>query len=70
MEHDHTCFCGTGNGEPHIIGENGCERFMTEPPDYSDGTSEYTFKEHRGYHQHQCGCWSRWKGSCNSMDVI
>jgi hypothetical protein len=68
MEHDHRCYCGTATqNEPHQIGDNCCQRFMTDPPDYSDGTTEYTYKEQRGYHQHPCGCWSRWEGSENSI---
>ena len=73
--HDHTCHCGTGKTEPHKTGTEGCVRFMVEPPvQYTDGwlvdgqmITDYTLRDQRGYHQHPCGCWSRWPGSTNSL---
>ena len=29
--------------------------------------TEYTMRHQRGYHQHECGCWSRSPGSTNSL---
>jgi len=29
--------------------------------------TDYTLRAQRGYHQHKCGCWSRWQGSVNSL---
>lgn len=68
--HDHRCWCGTSSvpNHPHETGENGCIRYMVEPPDLSDGTTMYTYKQQRGYYQHPCGCWSRHPGSTNSLE--
>lgn len=67
-QHDHRCFCGTTKCVPHEIGRDGCERYMTEPPDLTEATL-FTYTQQRGYHQHPCGCWSRWPGSVNSLDA-
>lgn len=77
MNHDHTCHCGTGP-ESHSTGEGGCVRFMTKAPvplpnnwwllDLEEVT-DFTLREQRGYHQHPCGCWSRWPGSVNSIEA-
>lgn len=70
VEHDHTCHCGTANTTPHETGKCGCIRFMTDAPALEDGqTIEYPYKQQRGYHQHPCGCWSRWDGSKNSLSA-
>lgn len=65
--HNHDCYCDCGKKTPHIIGEDGCQRVMTEPPDYTKAT-EFTYREQRGYHQHECGCWSRSPDSTNSSE--
>lgn len=73
--HDHTCNCGTAEGT-HETGTRGCIRFMTEAPAvrpdnrwFVDGEeiTDYTLREQRGYYQHDCGCWSRWPGTDNSI---
>ena len=66
-KHDHTCYCGTGNSVPHQIGRGGCVRFMTETPDLRKATL-FTYIQQRGYHQHPCGCWSRYDESNNSVE--
>lgn len=79
----HLCSCGEGEGINHPIGKTGCNRFIpdtfpeilgSDPDDEHnrwivDGhlITEYTLKFQRGYHQHPCGCWSRWEGSVNSL---
>ena len=67
-QHDHRCFCGTTTCVPHEIGRDGCERYMTEPPDLTEATL-FTYEQQRGYFQHPCGCWSRWPESVNSLDA-
>ena len=67
-DHDHLCFCGGGKKSPHQIESDGCYRFFTEPPIFSEGVTEYVYKYQRGYHQHPCGCWSRCKDSQNSLE--
>jgi len=42
---------------------------MTDAPDFSEGVTEYVYKNQRGYHQHSCGCWSTHGDSINSLDV-
>lgn len=65
--HDHMCYCGTSHtGKPHETGQDGCIRYMTEPPDLKLA-SIFTYTEQRGYHMHPCGCWSRFHGSENSI---
>lgn len=66
--HDHSCHCGTGpdRAYPHETGQEGCVRLMTDPPDPT--LSEFTIKQQRGYHQHPCGCWSRFPDSVNSLE--
>ena len=74
---DHDCYCGTGKGTPHKTGEDGCVRFMVEDPINYHGKwivngieiTDFTLREQRGYCEHVCGCWSRWPGSKNSIDV-
>jgi hypothetical protein len=66
--HDHRCFCGTNKCVPHEIGNDGCERYMTEPPDLTEATL-FTYEQQRGYFQHPCGCWSRHHGSDNSLSA-
>ena len=74
--HNHECFCGTSRKRRHIISENGCKRFMTLSPIkhgdrwFVDGSycTDYALRQQRGYHQHECGCWSRWEGSMNSLE--
>jgi hypothetical protein len=73
--HQHECHCGTGRLTPHVTGEDGCVRFMTAAPVCEGETwhingslvTDYTLREQRGYHQHPCGCRSRWLGSINSI---
>lgn len=68
IKHDHSCYCGCGFETPHLIGTRGCLRFMTNPPELKPGeTLDYPYKQQRGYHQHPCGCWSRWPSSLNSL---
>jgi hypothetical protein len=68
-KHNHICHCGTSKiSGQHKIGQAGCVRFMTEPPDLQLA-SLFTYQEQRGYHQHPCGCWSRYPGSDNSIDA-
>ena len=76
--HDHTCTCGTGRHTPHETGQDGCVRYLTEAPAVRpddrwqvDGEeiTDYTLRKQRGYHQHPCGCWSRWPGSDNSISA-
>lgn len=71
----HLCYCGTGSTTPHVVGEGGCVRFLTKAP-VPDGDgwvvdghhiTNYTLKHQRGYHQYECGCWSRWPGSTNLL---
>jgi len=78
----HMCYCGMASTTPHRISEDGCERYMTESPVpapddpklgkswYVDGyvINDYILTQQRGYHQHECGCWSRWEGSINSLE--
>lgn len=68
----------------HLTGHCGCKRFMVETPGpvkvepcdtfwqewLVDGhqITDFTLKYQRGYFQHDCGCWSRWPGSDNSID--
>lgn len=67
-KHNHNCYCGTGEGI-HKIGENGCIRFMCDPPELEPGeTLDFPYRQQRGYYQHSCGCWSRWPGSNNSLE--
>ena len=67
--HDHTCHCGTSDaGTAHETGHDGCQRFMTGQPDFTIA-SMYNYTVQRGYHQHPCGCWSRWEGSTNSLEA-
>jgi hypothetical protein len=77
-QHDHTCHCGTARVSPHQTGTQGCERFMTIPPEDMGGDrwrvdgheiTGYSLREQRGYHQHSCGCWSRHEGSDNSISA-
>jgi len=78
----HACYCGCGAFTPHLIGEHGCLRKMVATPAefgrdperhtdlwLVDGQliTEYTMREQRGYHRHECGCWSRTAGSDNSI---
>lgn len=67
MNHEHSCYCGTAEKVPHETGKDGCQRFIVDPP--PDDITEYTAKHQRGYHQHPCGCWSRWEGSTNSLEA-
>jgi len=73
----HPCNCGTVP-MPHNVGENGCVRRMTKSPvKTEDGNwivddaiiTDYTLRYQRGYHQHECGCWSWWNDSVNSLDA-
>lgn len=76
---NHECYCGMANKTPHEIGKNGCARFMTESPVKSKTEgfwivggyeiTDYTLRHQRGFAQHDCGCWSRWEGSENSLDA-
>lgn len=78
----HKCHCGTGRSNPHVIGDEGCVRRMVPSPEplgkdpdtgfdmwLVDGQliTDYTMRQQRGYHQHECGCWSRSPGSTNSL---
>lgn len=66
-KHNHICYCGANlKSTGHEIGHNGCQRYMVEPPDLTLATL-FIYKEQRGYRQHDCGCWSRWIGSSNSL---
>lgn len=78
MNHNHACYCGTAadSKTPHITGASGCVRFMTKEPEprpnnrwFVDGNeiTDFTLRQQRGYHQHECGCWSRCGGSTNSI---
>lgn len=76
--HDHRCSCGTATHTPHETGTCGCVRHMTEAPEvrpdgrwFVDGheMTDCTLRQQRGYHQHDCGCWSRWRGSTNSVNA-
>lgn len=78
VRHDHQCSCGTATHTPHETGTCGCVRYMTEAPAvrpddrwFVDGheITDYTLRQQRGYHQHDCGCWSRWPGSENSISA-
>ena len=70
MMHDHKCYCGTSEIFGHETGQDGCARFMTDAPEIKEGESiDYPYKQQRGYHQHPCGCWSRWPCSINSLEV-
>lgn len=76
------CHCGTATHSPHVVGENGCVRFITDAPQpfaddpelnhpmwLVDGQliTDFTLRQQRGYHQHENGQWSRWGGSVNSI---
>ena len=76
----HWCHCGTSKSEksPHKTGENGCIRRITLPPVYVecdkwevDGyvITDHSLRQQRGYHQHECGCWTWWCDSTNSIDA-
>ena len=74
--HNHTCHCGTATKTPHNTGEDGCVRFMTAAPlpcidskwlVEGQKITDFTLRQQRGYHQHECGCWSRSPGSSNSI---
>lgn len=76
-EHEHSCYCGLVEGR-HETGAPGCLRFMTEAPAvrpddrwFVDGEeiTDYTLRQQRGYRQHDCGCWSRQRGSDNSIEA-
>lgn len=78
IQHDHSCFCGTGAHVPHRVNTTGCVRFMTAAPIFKadarwfvdgDEVTDYTLRHQRGYFQHPCGCWSRHGGSVNSIDA-
>jgi hypothetical protein len=85
MEHNHRCLCGTSTVDSgHETGENGCQRFMTDAPknkrynnelhcwEYLVGghwITEFSLLQQRGYKKHECGCWSRWEGSENSISA-
>lgn len=82
IKHDHACHCGTATHAPHETAANGCVRLMTDAPipngkdefgdrwlaDGSDIT-DFTLRQQRGYHQHPCGCWSRFSGSASSITM-
>lgn len=76
------CHCGTASHAPHETGKNGCERYEAEAPQpfgivpetgadmwLVDGhlITDYTLRFQRGYAQHECGRWTRWAGSVNSL---
>ena len=78
----HHCYCGAGAATPHVIGDQGCIRGVVPSPrpiwlDPDTGIqiwivdghaiTEYTLKHQRGFNQHECGCWSSWHGSSNSL---
>jgi hypothetical protein len=72
----HLCNCGTATKAPHIVGKDGCTRFMVRPPKKLDNgmyrverraITEYTMRHQRGFSELPCGCWSRWNGSINSL---
>lgn len=74
----HICYCGTADHTPHEIGQDGCVRRMEEPPiNMENGywrvgmhdITDFTLRQQRGYHQHECGCWSSWKDSVNSIEA-
>lgn len=76
LRHSHVCHCGTASEAPHEIGTKGCSRFLTEAPAVrpddrwlvgGEEITDYTLRQQRGYYQHECGCWSRWLGSDNSI---
>lgn len=67
--HDHRCYCGTGDKTPHEAEKNGCVRRLVDPPDFTEGVTEYVYRQQRGYFQHPCGCWSRSPDSVNSLDA-
>jgi len=31
--------------------------------------TDYSLRHQRGYFQHPCGCWSRWRDSSNSIEM-
>ena len=77
MKHNHTCYCGTSyKSRGHETGKDGCIRFMVEAPIKkendrweADGVeiTDFSLRQQRGYHQFDCGCWSRWPGSSISL---
>jgi hypothetical protein len=67
-EHNHECYCGTGKCTPHEVSKNGCVRFITDPPDITEGTTLYNYTQQRGYYQHQCGFCSTHGDSVNSLE--
>lgn len=51
---------------PQPLGEDpdsGIEMWIVE----GSIITEHTMRHQRGYHEHECGCWSRWHGSTNSL---
>jgi len=77
----HACHCGTATHTPHDTGRDGCQRIMAAPPKPAPDNKKYgkmwevdgrvitdhTLRLQRGYHQHECGCWSRWQDDANSL---
>jgi hypothetical protein len=47
--------------------ELGCDTWKM--PDEDGAITDFTLRQQRGYHQHECGCWSRSEGSFNSVDA-
>lgn len=61
---DHRCWCGEGIVKtPHIIGEDGCKRFICGDP-----VDPYSLQQ-RFYYQQPCGCWSMHPDNTNSLEV-
>lgn len=46
--------------------ELGCDTWKM--PDEDGAITDFTLRQQRGYHQHECGCWSRSDGSFNSVE--
>lgn len=80
LTREYQCYCGTGATTPHYVGTQGCVREIVNAPrptkegdwEVEEGEefqtiSEYTMKQQRGFEQHECGGWSRWPRTTNSL---
>lgn len=47
--------------------ELGCDTWKM--PNEDGAITDFTLRQQRGYHQHECGCWSRSDGSFNSVEA-
>jgi len=74
----HECNCG-GIKFRHSVGDKGCYRQMEAAPIKvgenlwkvnGRTVTDWVLRNQRGYHQHNCGCWSSHGDSNTSLDVV